>query len=403
MNRASTIRHVLTLGSNVVATEDSCSASKWRVLCGKSLATEVLSEHKRGAAAGNQQMVLAPADFTHVWSLTACEIGGEKAIQENKGKEDTNCAKQCKRESQYDHVTGKRRSRASRLVAEGGTTFIGASGGGGGASGAPTRLLFLGYNSRDDAFIRSGQDNVSPFLESERQVSIVVNGNDASSVEASAVSEAPRFSKCLSKAMHKVAEAQFRYDVFALGAASEGKGGCRVLDIGCAPGGWSEYAVSIVGGRGGHVVGVDPGAVESDTLANNEAFLHVRKLMQDVTVRDLVPDTKCNEERKDSDTNKGGDHDHICTSETVQFDVIICDMNTRWQDTADIIKTALRAYGKPSVTRLAITFKYTSASANVNEFVQQEFGKLVDNLRIVHLLANTTRERTLIGTYAPAQ
>ena len=78
------------------------------------------------------------------------------------------------------------------------------------------------------------------------------------------------------------------------------KPGLRVLDLGCCPGSWMQYAVSVVGARGA-VVGIDrnplPRAVAGtralvgDIFAVTDAELLGELAAFDVVLSDMAPDT----------------------------------------------------------------------------------------------------------------
>jgi 23S rRNA (uridine2552-2'-O)-methyltransferase len=87
-----------------------------------------------------------------------------------------------------------------------------------------------------------------------------------------------------SRAVYKLEEIDRRFRVFATGR--------RVLDLGCAPGGWLKYAAERVGDRG-LVVGIDrrevpPPAPHVRTFA---ADLTQPFAMFDIVLSDMAPDT----------------------------------------------------------------------------------------------------------------
>ncbi|HEY2903388.1 MAG TPA: RlmE family RNA methyltransferase [Polyangia bacterium] len=119
--------------------------------------------------------------------------------------------------------------------------------------------------------------------------------------------------------MSKLGDARHRHDVFFKKAREEGfaarsvykleeidrklkllRPGARVLDLGCRPGSWLQYAVRVVG-RHGTVVGIDrdplstpiAGArvIEGDIFKVTDAELLGDTAAFDVVLSDMAPDT----------------------------------------------------------------------------------------------------------------
>ena len=96
----------------------------------------------------------------------------------------------------------------------------------------------------------------------------------------------------LARAVYKLAELDDRFEIF--------KPGQRVLDLGCAPGSWLQYARSKVGERG-QLVGLDRtqlrGAVAGarviagDVMTIDPAELRGELAGFDVVLSDMAPDT----------------------------------------------------------------------------------------------------------------
>jgi 23S rRNA (uridine2552-2'-O)-methyltransferase len=87
-----------------------------------------------------------------------------------------------------------------------------------------------------------------------------------------------RNEKWLARSVYKLQEIDGRFHLI--------RSGDRVLDLGCYPGSWSQYALKRVGPRG-HVAGVDQ-TQPTHLNATNFSFIHADVL--DVDVDDLIQD-----------------------------------------------------------------------------------------------------------------
>jgi 23S rRNA (uridine2552-2'-O)-methyltransferase len=96
----------------------------------------------------------------------------------------------------------------------------------------------------------------------------------------------------LARAVYKLSEIDDKFQLF--------KPGARVLDLGCSPGSWLQYARKQVGERG-ILVGLDRGPLRGDTsgariLVGDVMTIDVKELLGDLTqfdvvLSDMAPDT----------------------------------------------------------------------------------------------------------------
>ena len=96
----------------------------------------------------------------------------------------------------------------------------------------------------------------------------------------------------LARAVYKLAELDEKFELFAPGQ--------RVLDLGCAPGSWLQYARSQVGERG-KLVGLDRAPLRTDVggariVVGDVLTIDVKELLGelpafDVVLSDMAPDT----------------------------------------------------------------------------------------------------------------
>ncbi len=102
-----------------------------------------------------------------------------------------------------------------------------------------------------------------------------------------------REEKWLARSVYKLQEIDRKFKLI--------RTGCRVLDLGCSPGSWSQYALKKVG-KEGDVVGIDlnpPGRLpysnfrflKADITSLNAEWLRRRVSPRDVVLSDLAPMT----------------------------------------------------------------------------------------------------------------
>lgn len=141
-----------------------------------------------------------------------------------------------------------------------------------------------------------------------------------------------------------------------------------VLDVGAAPGAWTEFLSRSVH----HVVAVDPGQLDNSILG--EKVTHICKKAQDAS-QELLSWTK---ERR--------------------FDLLVCDINKHPVEAAEIILSLLpflRTKGS-----LIMTLKFHGRGKNkIHKIVEIKdmLKDVLEEMECIWLLANSIYERTFVG------
>ena len=170
----------------------------------------------------------------------------------------------------------------------------------------------------------------------------------------------------LSRAYHKLEESFLMDDALRARITP----GCRAIDLGASPGGWSSYLATA---RGCHVLAIDPGAV----LCTSERVQHVAKLVEDSA-------------------------EEICAfvSKEQPLDLIVCDMNVRPDLACQLIHFVCATAPISPTAMLVLTCKETLTGRSKKLVIDAQVGlsDLFTSWRSYHLLANG-KERTLIGQF----
>jgi 23S rRNA U2552 (ribose-2'-O)-methylase RlmE/FtsJ len=182
------------------------------------------------------------------------------------------------------------------------------------------------------------------------------------SLAASSASNA----EILSRAFYKMEESFLMDDALRTRITP----GCRAIDLGASPGGWSSYLATA---RECHVLAIDPGVV----LCTSERVQHVCKLVEEsaAEIRAFV-------------------------TREQPLDLIVCDMNVRPELACELIHFVCATAPISPTAMLVLTCKETLTGRSKKLVTEAQIGlsDLFADWRSYHLLANG-KERTLIGQY----
>ena len=182
-----------------------------------------------------------------------------------------------------------------------------------------------------------------------------------------ALAARPAGGEAVSRAYYKLHEVAARCDL-ALGADS------RAIDVGASPGGWSAFLAARCGG----VVAVDPGQLKTQGTPCAERIEHLPMLLEAA-----LP---------------------MLRARGAAFDAYCCDMNAPPSVAVGLLLDTLPLL-RPGA-RIVLTFK--SGAERKNEWQGVVDGQLerlravADDVRVLHLFANTSKECTVVCRLAAA-
>lgn len=190
--------------------------------------------------------------------------------------------------------------------------------------------------------------------------------------------ERPARRKVASRAYWKLDEALERFGAEdSTGAApANGRGapdltGARALDLGAAPGGWTEALLD----RGAaEVVAIDPGALD-EAVAARPGVAHVRELFADARAGLEGP-----------------------------FDAFVCDACLHEPGAAvDALESFGPSLAPGALVVVAVKLTNPGKSTAHNDRLAEEHVRrlrpLLDGAEVYHLLASRSRERTVVGRW----